>query len=72
MPLADPSRPPEAKEPAFDDQQIDALVAYVGTLGDGPPLPDVDVAAGDLSGRRRALPGELPGLPLAPPAPAGP
>lgn len=49
MPLADPSRPPEAKEPAFDPVEIAALVAYVGTLGDGPPLPDVDIANGDLS-----------------------
>ena len=49
MPIADPSRPPEAKEPAYTPEQIDALVAYVGTLGDGPPLPDVDVAAGDVS-----------------------
>lgn len=47
MPVADPSRPPEAKEPAFDEDQIDALVAYVGSLGDGPALPDVDVAAGE-------------------------
>ncbi len=49
MPLADPSRPPEAKEPAFSPSQIDALVAYVGSLGDGPALPDVDLASGDLS-----------------------
>ena len=50
MPLADPSRPPEAKEPAFDPDEIDALVAYVGTLGDGPALPDIDLSAGDLAG----------------------
>lgn len=49
MPLADPSRPPEAKEPAYTPAQIAALVAYVGTLGDGPALPDIDLAAGDLS-----------------------
>ena len=48
MPLADPSRPPEAKEPAFEPEEIDALVAYVGSLGDGPALPDVDTSAGDL------------------------
>ncbi len=54
MPLADPSRPPEAKEPAFSPEEIDALVAFVGTLGDGPALPDIDLSAGD-----EAVGGEL-------------
>lgn len=49
MPVADPSAPPEAKEPAFEPEEIDALVAYVGSLGDGPALPDVDISAGDLA-----------------------
>ncbi len=47
MPLADPSRPPEAKEPAFSPDEIDALVAYVASLGDGPALPDIDLSGAD-------------------------
>lgn len=47
MPLADPSRPPEAKEPAYDPDEVDALVAYVASLGDGPALPDIDLTGAD-------------------------
>ena len=39
MPLADPHDEPVRKRPAYDDDEIDALVAYVGSLGNGPPLP---------------------------------
>lgn len=49
MPLADPSRPPEGKEPAYSPAQIEALVAYVASFGNGPPLPEISVASGDLS-----------------------
>ena len=49
MPLTDPDAQPVRKPPAFRPGQIDALVAYVASLGDGPPIPDVDIAAGDLS-----------------------
>jgi ubiquinol-cytochrome c reductase cytochrome c subunit len=49
MPLADPSAQAVRKPPAFSPREIDALVAYVASLGDGPPIPDVDPAAGDLS-----------------------
>jgi ubiquinol-cytochrome c reductase cytochrome c subunit len=49
MPLADPGDVPRRKEPAYDDAQIDALVAFVASLGGGPDLPEVDVAAGDLA-----------------------
>ncbi len=31
------------KPAAFDDQQIEALVAYVASLGDGPQVPEVTV-----------------------------
>lgn len=48
MPLADPTDQTVRKEPAFDDQQIRDLVAYVGSLGDGPEIPNVVVEAGDL------------------------
>jgi quinol---cytochrome-c reductase cytochrome c subunit len=54
MPLANSEDQPERKEPAYGPEEIKALVAYVGTLGTGPEVPDVDPAAGDL-----ALGGEL-------------
>lgn len=39
----------ERKEPAYAPAQIEALVAYVASLGDGPAIPDVDLAAADLA-----------------------
>ena len=49
MPLADSDDQPTRKDPAYGEDEIDALVAFVGSLGDGPPIPEVDVAAGDLA-----------------------
>ncbi len=49
MPLADPWKQADAGPVRFDDEQIDALVAYVGQFGDGPPIPDVDPERGDLA-----------------------
>ncbi len=49
MPLAFPGVQPPEKPPAFTDDQIVALVAYVASLGDGPAVPDVDATRGDLS-----------------------
>jgi len=49
MPLANSEEIPRRKPPAYSDEQIDALIAYVASLGDGPPVPDVDVARGDLA-----------------------
>ena len=49
MPLGDPGDQPRRKEPAYDAEQIDALVAYVATLGDGPELPVLDAAGADLA-----------------------
>lgn len=49
MPLANSEEQPRRKDPAYSDEEIEALVAYVGTLGDGPPVPEVDPAAGDLA-----------------------
>lgn len=50
MPLGNPDDEPHRKDPAYGRKDLDALVAYVGTLGDGPDLPvlagDPDVAAG--------------------------
>lgn len=41
MPPADVDDIPRRSEPAYDDEQIDALVGYVASLGDGPPVPQV-------------------------------
>jgi ubiquinol-cytochrome c reductase cytochrome c subunit len=48
MPLTDPNAQAVRKPPAFRPREIDALVAYVASLGDGPPIPDVNPAAGSL------------------------
>jgi ubiquinol-cytochrome c reductase cytochrome c subunit len=49
MPLANSEEQPTSKDPAYSAEEIEALVAYVGTLGDGPEVPDVDPDAGDLA-----------------------
>ena len=49
MPLAYPSAQPAQKAPAFNNEQIRQLVAYVASLGDGPPVPDVNPDRGDLA-----------------------
>jgi ubiquinol-cytochrome c reductase cytochrome c subunit len=50
MPAAqgEPYQPPR-KEPAYPPDQITALVAYVASLGAGPPIPEVNVNAADRS-----------------------
>jgi ubiquinol-cytochrome c reductase cytochrome c subunit len=48
MPDTDPDRQPEAKPTKYSERQIDDLVAYVATLGDGPPIPDVRNPPGNL------------------------
>jgi ubiquinol-cytochrome c reductase cytochrome c subunit len=48
MPLDDPRDQPLRREPAFNRQKIDALVAYVASLG-GPPIPRADPARGSIS-----------------------
>jgi ubiquinol-cytochrome c reductase cytochrome c subunit len=50
MPAAQPApfQPPR-KQPAYSPIQIAALVAYVASLGDGPPIPSVDTAGADLA-----------------------
>ncbi len=49
MPLADTDAQPARKPPAYSPDQIDLLVDYVASLGDGPPIPRVDAEAGDLA-----------------------
>jgi ubiquinol-cytochrome c reductase cytochrome c subunit len=46
MPLADsPDAQAIRKPPAFDEQSIRDLVAYVASLGEGPAIPDVSTDA---------------------------
>ena len=47
MPLDQPDDEPLRKAPAFPRSDIDALVAYVGSLG-GPPIPRADPNSGSL------------------------
>jgi ubiquinol-cytochrome c reductase cytochrome c subunit len=54
MPLAVPGEEPLRNPPFYSRQEIDSLVAYVGSLG-GPPIPEVDPEAGDLSRGERAF-----------------
>jgi ubiquinol-cytochrome c reductase cytochrome c subunit len=54
MPLASPRDEPERATPRYPPQDIDALVAYVGSLG-GPPIPRVDAAHGNLAAGFRAF-----------------
>ncbi|MGI8802017.1 MAG: cytochrome bc1 complex diheme cytochrome c subunit [Solirubrobacteraceae bacterium] len=54
MPLSDPHAYPERSKPAYPRPQIDALVAYVASLG-GPPIPAVDPSRGNLSQGERAF-----------------
>jgi ubiquinol-cytochrome c reductase cytochrome c subunit len=49
MPMSNSEEQPEAKDPAYSEDEIDALVAYVASLGDGPELPEVDLAGADLA-----------------------
>src|SRR5699024_4278453 len=39
MPLADARDQPMRARPRFDERELRALVAYVGSLGSGPPVP---------------------------------
>lgn len=48
MPLPEPGAQPSRKEQILPPGQVRALVAYVATLG-GPPIPRVDIAAGDIA-----------------------
>jgi ubiquinol-cytochrome c reductase cytochrome c subunit len=49
MPLANTEEQPTRKEPAYSPEEIDALVAFVASLGDGPELPQVDLGDADLA-----------------------
>jgi ubiquinol-cytochrome c reductase cytochrome c subunit len=49
MPLADPANPIQRGAPLFDDAQIQALVAYVASLGNGPAIPNVVTSGADTT-----------------------
>lgn len=52
MPIDDPREAPRPSEPAYDREEIDAIVAYVESLGGepaGPPIPDVRPQRGDVA-----------------------
>ena len=49
MPMDSPRGQTRRKPPAYSPEEIDALVAYVASLGDGPAIPDVDPDDGDLA-----------------------
>lgn len=48
MPMDDPQQQAIRKPPAFNDEQIRLITAYVSSLGPGPPIPNVDVRSGNL------------------------
>ncbi|MGA9857317.1 MAG: c-type cytochrome [Solirubrobacteraceae bacterium] len=49
MPLQAPKDEPERTKPLYSPAQIDALIAYITTVGGGPPAPAADPNAGSLS-----------------------
>lgn len=49
MPMSDVGMQSVRKPPAFTQAQIDELVAYVASLGDGPPIPVVQPSMGDVA-----------------------
>jgi len=49
MPLASPEMQAQAGPVRYSEEEILALVAFVDTLGDGPAIPDVDPASGDVA-----------------------
>jgi ubiquinol-cytochrome c reductase cytochrome c subunit len=49
MPLSNPTDQPTRAAPAYDRQDINALVAYVGSLGAGPAIPQVNTKMGQIN-----------------------
>src|ERR687898_1188894 len=48
MPLDKPGDEPIRAKPRYPQDQIDAIVAYIGSFG-GPPIPDVRPERGDIN-----------------------
>jgi ubiquinol-cytochrome c reductase cytochrome c subunit len=53
MPLSRPGIQPHRSDVLFDEHQIRAIVAYVASLGHGPPVPRPDPARGSVSAGQR-------------------
>ena len=53
MPLVTPGQEPERSRPQYSGAHIDALVAYVASLGGGPPVPSPDPDAGSVAQGQR-------------------
>lgn len=49
MPLGNNDDQPRRKDLAYDDAEIEALVAYVDSLGNGPPVPEIDIVDADVA-----------------------
>ncbi len=49
MPIAKPGDQPERSRSPFDEREIDGLVAYIGSLGPGLPIPDPHPENGNVS-----------------------
>jgi ubiquinol-cytochrome c reductase cytochrome c subunit len=49
MPIAQPEVQPQRDDPHYGRDEIAALVAFVGSLGGGPPIPVVSPRNGDLA-----------------------
>jgi ubiquinol-cytochrome c reductase cytochrome c subunit len=52
MPISAPNEPSRRGPRIFDDDEIQAIVAYVSSLGQGPAIPQVVTGAGNLSNGR--------------------
>jgi len=49
MPMAEVRQQATRKPPAFSPDQIAELIAFVASLGNGPPIPDVQPEGGDVA-----------------------
>lgn len=49
MPLASPTMQAQRGPVRYSEDEILALVALIGAVGDGPDIPDVDTSLGDVS-----------------------
>jgi ubiquinol-cytochrome c reductase cytochrome c subunit len=49
MPLPAPSDQPRRSKVQFSEREVDALVAYVASLGTGPPVPEPRPARGSVA-----------------------
>jgi ubiquinol-cytochrome c reductase cytochrome c subunit len=53
MPLADARVQPDRSRVRFQEREVQAVIAYVAALGDGPPVPEVHPETASLSEGRK-------------------